>query len=721
MKGNVSKSQNAKFIMPIRHIVDELPEKPANRYDTYIVPTQGENTYTEYAWNGKSFIPISTFTLDLSTKVDKEDGKGLSSLSDYGILTGTANVYGISVPVKIIAFADQSGVESSAEVFDSDAVKTFFITKRDVQSLLNYKVDVIKGKGLSTNDYTDEEKAKLADLPNSAQYSSTINALETEIGGKVDKEDGKGLSDAASVSVYHANAGNEVLQLVGQDGVTKLTAFYGMQAVDDQMSAFSLGLSTKVDKDATGMRGLSNAKDVRLLDSASEASELEVTDQSGSSTSSKYYNSFVMDKMLAKLKEQSVPHTEVSDYPVTLTDALAGESLRGLKVYGGCGKNLYNEKNLPVSGYYYDANGAASAANSSFIRIPPIKCKGNTTYMVSSNLQIYTIWQFSNGAGVVVYTPTNTGEATPITITTQASTDELRISLRNTSGSADTTAFEWLQLEEGSTATAWEKYKEVGDADGDAYKIQVRLRGQNLFDKSKSELYAIRNETAVQAWGMPAFNNAAVKKMLKPGVTYTVTYTAEFVNLPDDEYAYSSAYNWIGFSLYDNVSMKTVGFFDKITQKPVNGDILRITKTFTTPESLDSGTNNWEIMAYTAIYLNGNDRSYGMVNFRDIQIAEGTTAPDYEPYFEQTQTATLTSPLTSGEYIDFLSKKRYASDGTATDITVEGELKTIESGRLTIDCVTEVQPPRIEAEYWQDINKVVGNLTSAILANGGNA
>lgn len=104
------------------------------------------------------------------------------------------------------------------------------------------------------------------------------------------------------------------------------------------------------------------------------------------------------------------------------------------------------------------------------------------------------------------------------------------------------------------------------------------------------------------------------------------------------------------------------------------------------------------------------------------QVELGGAAADYEPYITpQTQTATLKLPLSGGEYIDVINKKRYASDGTATDITVTGELKTIESGSITIDCTTGVQPPRIEAEYWQDINKVVGNLTSGILANGGNA
>ena len=47
---------------------------------------------------------------------------------------------------------------------------------------LDKKVDAIAGKGLSTEDFTTEEKAKLASLTN------------IDISGKVDKEEGKGLS-----------------------------------------------------------------------------------------------------------------------------------------------------------------------------------------------------------------------------------------------------------------------------------------------------------------------------------------------------------------------------------------------------------------------------------------------------------------------------------------------------------------------------------------------
>lgn len=397
-----------------------------------------------------------------------------------------------------------------------------------------------------------------------------------ELGGKVDKESGKGLSDAASVSVYHATGGNEVLQIVGQDGVTKLTPFYGKQAVDDQMSAFSLGLSEKVDKDTTGMRGLSNAKTVTLSDSISTPSQLKVTEQGGSEFVANFYNAERTDKMLAKLKEQSVPHATVSDYPVTLTDALAGESLRECRIYG-------------------------SAAG-------------------------------------------------------------------------------------------------VGDADGDVYKIPVRLRGKNLFDKDNATYligYFTKNVTDITTHA----NARTIYIPCKPNTTYTISRNTSYSNF---HFGYTTTLPATGVAVSGAISAASTSI---------------------TSLTLTTGANAKYLVSYiyNGYSEEGTENAWNTI-IGGIQIEEGTSATDYEPYITpQTQTVTLTSPLSVGEYIDLLGKKRYAANGTATDITVTGELKTIESGRLTIDCTTGVQPPRIEAEYWQDINKVVGNLTSAILANGGNA
>lgn len=60
-------------------------------------------------------------------------------------------------------------------------------TAAALETSLGLKVDKVTGKGLSTNDYSDTEKAKLAALP-------TADALSTSLAGKVDKIEGKGLS-----------------------------------------------------------------------------------------------------------------------------------------------------------------------------------------------------------------------------------------------------------------------------------------------------------------------------------------------------------------------------------------------------------------------------------------------------------------------------------------------------------------------------------------------
>lgn len=53
--------------------------------------------------------------------------------------------------------------------------------------LQSSKVDKIEGKSLSENDYTDEDKEKLSELPNASKYQSDLN-------DKVDKIEGMGLS-----------------------------------------------------------------------------------------------------------------------------------------------------------------------------------------------------------------------------------------------------------------------------------------------------------------------------------------------------------------------------------------------------------------------------------------------------------------------------------------------------------------------------------------------
>lgn len=65
--------------------------------------------------------------------------------------------------------------------------KSEYATEGELTNGLAGKVDKIEGKGLSTNDYTDADKAKLENLPSNSDLEAALN-------DKVDKIDGKGLS-----------------------------------------------------------------------------------------------------------------------------------------------------------------------------------------------------------------------------------------------------------------------------------------------------------------------------------------------------------------------------------------------------------------------------------------------------------------------------------------------------------------------------------------------
>lgn len=85
--------------------------------------------------------------------------------------------------------------DSLADRYESNGIGTFsinpegglsgfYIGDTNLYDLLSNKVDKVAGKGLSTNDFTNEEKIKLASALTEHQ----------DISGKVDKVEGKGLS-----------------------------------------------------------------------------------------------------------------------------------------------------------------------------------------------------------------------------------------------------------------------------------------------------------------------------------------------------------------------------------------------------------------------------------------------------------------------------------------------------------------------------------------------
>lgn len=103
-----------------------------------------------------------------------------------------------------------------------------YYTKKEIDYLLknidiSNKVDKEEGKGLSTNDYTTDDKTKLNTLP-------TNNELTTILNGKVDTDDlneyvPKTYDDHGNISIY--SPGNLVMTLTDEQGsVNQTGTFY---------------------------------------------------------------------------------------------------------------------------------------------------------------------------------------------------------------------------------------------------------------------------------------------------------------------------------------------------------------------------------------------------------------------------------------------------------------------------------------------------------------
>lgn len=110
---------------------------------------------------------ISTLTKTVNSKVDKIEGKGLST-EDYTSNDKT-KLAGIEEGAQVNIITSVSGrtgdvVLSKIDVGLNDVDNTSDLDKpisTATQSALDLKVDKVSGKGLSTNDYTSEEKSKL--------------------------------------------------------------------------------------------------------------------------------------------------------------------------------------------------------------------------------------------------------------------------------------------------------------------------------------------------------------------------------------------------------------------------------------------------------------------------------------------------------------------------------------------------------------------------------
>lgn len=157
----------------------------------------------------------------LSKKVDKVDGKGLST-NDYTTAEKT-KLSGIETGANKTTI-DATLTSTGTNPVQGKAIYTELGKKADtttVNTELGKKVDKVTGKSLSTNDFTNDYKTKLDGIDSEANKtvvdaslsSTSTNPVQnkvvnTELGKKVDKVSGKGLSTNDFTNAYKTKLDN---------------------------------------------------------------------------------------------------------------------------------------------------------------------------------------------------------------------------------------------------------------------------------------------------------------------------------------------------------------------------------------------------------------------------------------------------------------------------------------------------------------------------------
>lgn len=241
-------------------VVTELPQT-GDPDRIYLVPNESSRTndiYDEYIWlveqNKWEFLGNKHVDVDLTDYYTKEEVDALIPQVDSYTKVESDNKYAV-----------KADVYTKSEVDDLIVPQVDAYTKQESDSkyatieTVNNKVDKVVGKQLSTEDYTTEEKEKLAGLSN---YDDTN--ITQKLNEKVDKITGKGLSTEDYTTSEKTKLGtieegaqvNTVTSVAGRTGAVTLTKTdIGLDNVDNTSdddkpisTATQTALDSKVDK-----------------------------------------------------------------------------------------------------------------------------------------------------------------------------------------------------------------------------------------------------------------------------------------------------------------------------------------------------------------------------------------------------------------------------------------------------------------------------------------
>ena len=255
----------------------------------------------------------------------------------------------------------------------------------------------------------------------------------------------------------------------------------------------------------------------------------------------------------------------------------------------------------------------------------------------------------SDGTTVI----SNQSSSNNMTISVTEETKYLTIVLKR-SVNQETNGIFKPQLELGSTATSYEKYgvspspeypseiKSVGDLVTDTsdtkygkYKIPIKVTGKNLLNVNNVDVFnGYITQKKMVSYNATSSTTASIAIKCKPNTTYTISRKI------------------IGKRFVVATSTKTPAVGIEMTNEIDNYNASNLTIT--------SGANDNYL--YVWFYNKQYDTEYTYSQLlNEIQIEEGDTVTDYEPYLETNTNIYLNEPLRKignySDYIDLINKK----------------------------------------------------------------
>lgn len=290
------------------------------------------------------------------------------------------------------------------------------------------------------------------------------------------------------------------------------------------------------------------------------------------------------------------------------------------------------------NGYLTNASVGQNATLSGFAggdKTIIIKVAPNTTYTVTRATNLgsvydrircaaFTTLPSSGLTGVMLYNLSQNTQQANATFTTLSDTQYVAINVRNTGAVGDdwTQFVDAFQLEKGSTATPYMPYGQIY-TDGTVETINVH--GKNLCNLETPYVVTIST---------PNYTDSLTPTWckFKENTRYTITY-----RFTPEEVTYSAAGNLI-FTVVTYTD-GTIDYNCGIKDNSLSSGIA----TYTT-------TAGKTIASIVGLYRH-NRLTGGTITINSMQIEEGTTSTDYEPYYDG-GTATAEMLLKVGDYQD---------------------------------------------------------------------